>query len=38
VIAALALVLVAVDIIVLVKLLAFFAEAPPGRWLLFTRL
>ena len=38
VIVALALVLAAVNVIVLVKLLAFFAEAPPGRWLLFTRL
>lgn len=34
----LALALAAVNVIVLVKLLAFFAEAPPGRWLLFTRL
>jgi hypothetical protein len=38
VIVALALALAAVNVIVLVKLLAFFAEAPPGRWLLFTRL
>jgi hypothetical protein len=37
-IVALALALAAVNVIVLVKLLAFFAEAPPGRWLLFTRL
>jgi hypothetical protein len=38
VIAALALAFVVVDVIVLVKLVAFFAEAPPGQWLLFTRL
>ncbi len=37
-IVALALALAAVNVIVLVKLLAFFAEAPPGSWLLFSRL
>jgi hypothetical protein len=34
----LALVLALVNVIALAKLLAFFAEAPPGSWLLFTRL
>jgi len=37
-IAALALVLVVIDVLALVKLMAFFAEAPSGRWLFFTRL
>jgi len=35
---ALAVVLAAVNVVALVKLRAFFAEAPPGHWLLFTRL
>jgi hypothetical protein len=37
-IVALALALAAVNVIVLGKLLAFFAKAPPGSWLLFSRL
>jgi len=37
-IVALALALAAVNVIVLVKLLAFFAEGPASRWLFFTRL
>jgi hypothetical protein len=37
-VAAIALVLVAVDVVVLLKLARFFAAQPPASWILFTRL
>lgn len=38
VVAAIALLLVLVNAIVLAKLVTFFADTPPGRWIFFTRL